>query len=100
MSTSVIIREVMENEAVLFGLAVIAVILLFCYLGWVLRRWSWVPRKDARKHYAEYGVHCATERSFGHSPQDAVAVLPDMPTIGSVRHGQKVTICGYEWTIM
>ena len=47
--TQLIVRAVMENEAGTFLLAGCAFTLLVLFAGWVLRTWSWIPRKDHSK---------------------------------------------------
>lgn len=47
--TQLIVKAVMENEAGTFLLAGCAFTLLVLFAGWVLRTWSWIPRKDHSK---------------------------------------------------
>ena len=47
------VQNVLENEAVVFILYGAAVALLALYFGYLLRRWSWVPRKQQRQRFGE-----------------------------------------------
>ena len=53
MSTSWVVRDVMQNEAVYFGLFGLSVAGLALYMGYVIRRWSWIPRRKQRKCFTE-----------------------------------------------
>ena len=53
MSTAMVVAEAMENEAIVFGLFGIAVIGLCLWFGYVLRRWSWIPRRQQRRGFGE-----------------------------------------------
>jgi hypothetical protein len=53
MQTSMMIEAVLQNEAgvfLLFGIAFVLFVLGFC---WVLREWSWIPRKRQRREFVE-----------------------------------------------
>lgn len=53
MQTSMMIEAVMQNEIgvfLLFGIAFVLGVLGFC---WVLREWSWIPRKRQRREFVE-----------------------------------------------
>lgn len=49
-----------------------------------------------RKRSAECGVRSAEFIAY----DDEDDWIPELPTKGGARHGEKVTICGAEWTIM
>ena len=58
------VQTVLENEAILLISAFASIVLLAMWLEYVIRRWSYVPRKKQR-------------RSFGYNPQDARTVSAD-----------------------
>lgn len=47
------INSVLENETVVFILYGVAVTLLALYFGYLLRNWSWIPRKRQRQRFNE-----------------------------------------------
>lgn len=53
MSTSEIIAGVMNSEAILLVCAILLVAATALYLEYIIRRWSWVPRKRQRKYFTE-----------------------------------------------
>ena len=68
---------VMENETILLVLAGIFLVLFGMWFGYILRRWSWLPRKRQR-------------RCFNDAP------VPYMAPRQS-RRGETVEICGATW---
>ena len=74
------IRRVMDNELLLWIGVVVFIAAMALAIAYVMERWSWIPRKRQRARFDER--------------------LPEMATIPGPRHGEKVTVCGYEWTIM
>ena len=48
-----IIKAVMENEAGVFLLTGVGLALLVLFAGWVLREWSWIPRKRQSRVFYE-----------------------------------------------
>lgn len=53
MSTSWVVMTVMENELILFGLYGLAVVGFAVWFGYVLRNWSWIPRKRHNRVFIE-----------------------------------------------
>ena len=53
MSTSWIVFTVMENELIYFGLFGLAVAGFLIYFGYLLRNWSWMPRKKHERVFIE-----------------------------------------------
>ena len=53
MTASRLAASILQNEGIYFGLFAIAVILLLCFFGYVLREWSWVPRRRQRRSFNE-----------------------------------------------
>ena len=47
------VQNVLENETCLFGLFGIAVILIGCWFWYIVREWSWMPRKKQRTRFNE-----------------------------------------------
>ena len=47
------VQQILENEACLFGLFGIAVILIGCWFWYIVREWSWMPRKKQRAKFNE-----------------------------------------------
>lgn len=47
------VHEVMMHEAITFGLFFLSVILLGGWFLYILKRWSWIPRKTQRKGFTE-----------------------------------------------
>jgi uncharacterized membrane protein YcjF (UPF0283 family) len=75
-----VIREVMQNEVCVFVALGVSILLVGFWLGYVIREWSWIPRKKQRAYFND-------------------APVPVMPA-RDCRRGEKVVICGYEWTRM
>lgn len=44
---------IFESEAMVFLLYGVAVAGLFLYMDYILRRWSWIPRKRHNRQYTE-----------------------------------------------
>lgn len=93
-----VIADAMQNETMVFVLAGVGILLLGFYLEWVIRRWSWIPRESARKHYA----CCQGEEWAAKEPPMTLHCVKDEQgnTIGNLKRGDQVKICGYNWTIM
>ena len=53
MNTAWIVQDVLENEAILLGLFGLAVVGFAIYWEFIIRRWSWIPRKRQRKNFCE-----------------------------------------------
>ena len=53
MTTAMIVQDVLENEAILLGLFGLAVAGFAIYFEYIIRRWSWIPRKHQRKNFGE-----------------------------------------------
>ena len=53
MSTAWIVQDVLENEAILLGLAGLAVVGFGIYWEYIIRRWSWTPRKKHNRRFDE-----------------------------------------------
>lgn len=74
------VKLAMEHETEMFIVLGVTILLIGIWFGYVLRRWSWIPRKRQRAFFNDAPVPMAT-------PRDS-------------RRGEKVVICGYEWTRM
>lgn len=55
--------------------------------------------KKAIKNNSEFGIR-NSELKNGNDPNVVYTWNPELATVGSSRHGEKVTICGAEWTVM
>ena len=53
MTTAMIIQDVLENEAILLGLFGLAVVGFAIYFEYIVRRWSWIPRKKHDRVFVE-----------------------------------------------
>ena len=53
MTTSMIVADVLENEAIVLGLFGLATVGVALYLEYIFRRWSWLPRKHQRRSFGE-----------------------------------------------
>ena len=53
MTTAMIVQDVLENEAILLGIFGLAVVGFAIYFEYIIRRWSWIPRKRQRKNFGE-----------------------------------------------
>lgn len=71
------LRSVRNNEMLVIVLAVLLGMGLMLAIMYINERWTFIPRKRQRQAFRE---------SFAKVP--------------GPRHGEKVTMCGYEWTIM
>ena len=47
------VQTVLENEAILLISAFASIVLLAMWLEYVIRRWSYVPRKRQRRSFGE-----------------------------------------------
>lgn len=47
------VNEVLRNEAITFGLFFLTVILIGGYWHYIVKRWSWIPRKTQRRGFGE-----------------------------------------------
>lgn len=47
------VNEVMMNEAITFGLYFLAVILFGVCWRYIVRNWSWIPRRQQRSGFRE-----------------------------------------------
>lgn len=74
------VKLAMEHETEMFIVLGVTILLVGIWLGYVIRRWSWIPRKRQRAFFND-------------------APVPVMPA-RDCRRGEKVVICGYEWTRM
>lgn len=74
------VKLAMEHETEMFIVLGVTILLVGIWLGYVFRRWSWIPRKRQRAFFND-------------------APVPVMPA-RDCRRGEKVVICGYEWTRM
>lgn len=100
MEARLVVASVLEDQAVLFGLFGLFIVLFCFYLGWVFRRWSWVPRHIARRRYAELGMR-SEELGMRETPLITHCVKDENGNvIGNLKRGDQVKICGYTWTIM
>lgn len=53
MSTEMIIADVLNSEAVLLYALIALIGLTAGWLDYVIRRWSWIPRKRQRRFFGE-----------------------------------------------
>lgn len=47
------VSQAQEDSAIVFGLFAIAAILFLCWLGYLTRSWSWIPRNRHQRVYRE-----------------------------------------------
>ena len=81
MTTEQILHDVFYSELGLLGVVIGTIVVTVLVLRYVDRRWTFIPRKKQRRQF---------EETF-----EAPA-----PAYQGRRHGEKVVICGAEWTIM
>lgn len=74
------VKLAMEHETEMFIVLGVTILLVGIWLGYVIRRWSWIPRKKQRAYFNDAPVPALLARDC--------------------RRGEKVAICGYEWTRM
>lgn len=53
MSASWYVVTVLESEMILFGIYALAVVGFAIWFGYILRRWSWIPRKRHDRVFVE-----------------------------------------------
>lgn len=95
------VKLAMEHEAEMFIVLGVTILLVGIWLGYVIRRWSWIPRTEARKGYA---VGCLLERGRAGQvsrPYDAPVPVdlgydPENP-MNAGRKRETVRMCGAEW---
>ena len=75
-----VVKAVLRSQDEMLVLVAVGILLVGIWFGYVLRRWSWIPRKRQRAFFNDAPVPMAP-------PRDS-------------RRGEKVVICGYEWTRM
>ena len=71
------VKLAMEHETEMFIVLGVTILLVGIWLGYVIRRWSWIPRKRQRAYFND-------------------APVPVMPA-RDCRRGEKVVICGATW---
>ena len=47
------VQQILENEAVLFYALIALIGLTALWFDYIIRRWSWIPRKRQRKNFGE-----------------------------------------------
>jgi O-antigen/teichoic acid export membrane protein len=47
------VKAATENEPIYFALAAMAIVLLGMWFLYIMRRWSWIPRKRQRRYFVE-----------------------------------------------
>lgn len=47
------VYEVLRSEAILLGLYFLTVILFGVYWAYIMRRWTWIPRRKQRRGFGE-----------------------------------------------
>lgn len=53
MSTAEIVAGVLNSEAIVLVCAGLLVIATGLYMEYIIRRWSWIPRKEHNRVYRE-----------------------------------------------
>ena len=51
--TQITVNTILGNQVAYFAVYIIAVILGCFWFGYVLRRWSWIPRRRHSRQYYE-----------------------------------------------
>ncbi len=99
-----VVCAVLRSQDEMLVLVAVGILLVGIWFGYVLRRWSWIPRNEARREYAKGAlIRQAAPDTFpplrrGKAYEDD-APVPMTPPRDS-RRGETVVICGYEWTRM
>ena len=72
-----VVKAVLRSQDEMLVLVAVGILLVGIWLGYVIRRWSWIPRKRQRAFFND-------------------APVPVMPA-RDCRRGEKVVICGATW---